>query len=124
MPKYSNKSDEPTFEQSLAELERVVEALESGELGLGDALETYEVGVKHLKACHHMLEKAERRIQLLSGVDVDGKAVCEPFEEHVRGDLAEQAATRSRKRTAVHNAVSPDEDGSGMPIVDDPESLF
>jgi exodeoxyribonuclease VII small subunit len=87
----------PTFEKSLQELERIVDELEAGDLGLGDALDAYEQGIKHLKQCHKLLEQAERRIELLSGVDASGNPIAEPFEEHFSDDLTEQASSRSRK---------------------------
>ena len=114
---------EPTFEESLQELERIVDELEAGELGLGDALETYEQGIKHLKVCHKLLERAERRIELLSGVDANGSAITEPFDEHLSDDLTEQASARSRKRTsgrATRDAID-SADGANM---DDPRALF
>ena len=60
----ANKSamEGATFEQSLEALGEIVEQLESGELGLSDALARYEEGIKHLKACYQILEKAERKI--------------------------------------------------------------
>ena len=50
---------------------QIVGELESGKLGLSDALARYEQGVKHLKACQQLLERAERKIELLSGVDAE-----------------------------------------------------
>ena len=58
-----------SFEESLAELEKIVSQLESGKLGLSDALSQYEAGDGYLKACHGQLAQAERRIELLCGVD-------------------------------------------------------
>lgn len=125
MASKQRKNDDPTFEQSLADLERVVNALEAGDLGLGEALQAYEEGIKHLKLCHKLLEKAERRIELLSGVDADGNAVAEPFDEHATDDLAEKAIARGRKRTAAKPCPpSKNEDPFDLPDVDDPESLF
>ena len=47
------------------------------ELGLGESLACYEEGVKLLKLCYNLLEQAERKIELLSGVDAEGNAhVC------------------------------------------------
>jgi len=68
-----------SFEDSLKELEKIVGELESGKLGLSDALARYEEGVKHLKGCQHLLAKAERKIELLSGVDADGNPITEPL---------------------------------------------
>ena len=86
------------FEESLAELEKIVSQLESGKLGLSEALSQYEAGVGHLKACHGQLEQAERRIELLSGVDADGNPVTEPFNDGATS--TETTGNRSRQRTA------------------------
>ena len=71
---------EPTFEQSLAELEQIVRQLEEGQLGLSDSLARYELGVKRLRECYQLLERAERRIELLERVDAGGEPVTRPFD--------------------------------------------
>jgi exodeoxyribonuclease VII small subunit len=88
------------FEDSLAELESIVAELESGKLGLSDALARYEQGVKHLKACQQLLARAERRIELLSGVDADGNPITEPFDHRETDSMEEKASTRSQRRTS------------------------
>jgi exodeoxyribonuclease VII small subunit len=92
--------DAPSFEECLSELEAIVAELESGKLGLNDALARYEQGVKHLKSCHELLERAERKIQLLSGIDADGNPITEPFDEQEHGSLEEKAAARGRRRSS------------------------
>ncbi|MCI0639111.1 MAG: exodeoxyribonuclease VII small subunit [Gemmataceae bacterium] len=69
-----------TFEQALAEIKRIVDDLENGKLGLEESLERYEQGVGLLKRCYGQLRDAEQRIQLLVGVDEEGKPVTKPFE--------------------------------------------
>jgi exodeoxyribonuclease VII small subunit len=95
-----------SFEQSLDELEKIVADLESGKLGLSDALSRYEEGVRHLKACQQLLERAERKIELLSGVDADGNPITEPFADAEIETLEEKSAVRSQRRTAVAKASS------------------
>ena len=112
-----------SFEESLAALEQIVAELESGKLGLSDALARYEQGVKHLRGCQELLERAERKIELLSGVDADGNPITEPFEESQIDSLEEKAASRSQRRTTVAKS-------SAVRIsvrsndVDDPNRLF
>ncbi|TWT99758.1 Exodeoxyribonuclease 7 small subunit [Botrimarina colliarenosi] len=91
--------DAEPLEASLGELEAIVADLEGGELGLSDALARYEEGVRRLKQCHAQLQAAERRIELLSGVDADGNPVTTPFDDRATAD-EEGSAARSRKRTA------------------------
>ena len=98
--KPTSEAKTSSFEQSLDELETIVGELESGKLGLSDALVRYEEGVKHLKACHQLLERAERKIELLSGVDADGNPVAEPFDEQEFASLEEKASARGSRRTS------------------------
>lgn len=90
----TDASKEP-FEESLARLETIVTDLEGGELGLADALSKYEEGVGRLKHCHSQLESAERRIELLSGVDSDGNPVTAPFDDSATADSGNHSAKRS-----------------------------
>jgi exodeoxyribonuclease VII small subunit len=87
-------------------LEKIVAELESGKLGLSDALARYEEGVKHLKGCQQLLELAERKIELLSGVDAEGNPITERFEETDSDSLEEKAAGRSVRRTSVAKSTS------------------
>jgi len=75
-----------TFEQALAELERLVRELEDGQIGLEDALNRYELGIGLLKRCYTQLRRAEQRILLLSGVDAEGRPVSQPFEHSASAD--------------------------------------
>jgi len=67
------------FEEHLAELERIVEDLEGGTLGLEDALKRFEEGVKRLQACRDLLGKAEEKVKILVR-GADGELTEEPFE--------------------------------------------
>jgi exodeoxyribonuclease VII small subunit len=95
-----------SFEESLEELEKIVAELESGKLGLSDALSRYELGVKHLKACQQLLERAERKIELLSGVDADGNPITQPFDEGNADSLEAKAAARGQRRTSAAKSTS------------------
>ncbi len=53
------------FEESIKELEKIVEALEEGEIGLDESLELFEKGIKLSKACNEMLDKAEKKVSVL-----------------------------------------------------------
>src|SRR3954454_21140193 len=90
-----------SFEDSLKELEKIVAELESGKLGLSDALARYEEGVKHLKGCQQLLEMAERKIEILSGMDADGNPIAESFEIGEVETLEGKAAARGQRRTSV-----------------------
>ena len=98
-PKSADTKEEPAFEESLAELESIVVDLESGELGLEEALERYEVGIRRLKQCHAQLAKASRKIELLSGFDASGNPITERWDDE-HASLEEKQASRSAKKSA------------------------
>lgn len=99
MSKNNNKDDSSTsisFEQSLKRLEEIVHLLEEGDPGLNEALERYEEGVKLLRQSYDLLQRAERRIELLSGVDAEGNPITQPFDDIATVDNDE----KSRRRKA------------------------
>jgi exodeoxyribonuclease VII small subunit len=53
------------FEEALDELETIARELESGELGLDDAIERYSEGIAYARFCQKKLEDAERKIEIL-----------------------------------------------------------
>jgi exodeoxyribonuclease VII small subunit len=53
------------FEQSLDELEQLVQRMEHGDLSLDDSLRTYERGIALYRNCQVALEQAELRVKLL-----------------------------------------------------------
>ncbi len=79
-----------TFEQALAELEKVVRQLEDGQIGLEEALVQYEKGVGLLKQCYGQLRKAEQRILELTGQNEEGKPLTRVFDH-----LATMAAVKA-----------------------------
>ena len=93
-------SDQPGFEGALERLEQIVHALEEGELGLNQSLEQYEEGVKLLRQSYELLQRAERRIELLSGVDSEGNPVTQSFDDTATFDGREPGKSRSRRRSA------------------------
>jgi exodeoxyribonuclease VII small subunit len=70
-----------SFEQALAKLEQCVQQLEDGQIGLEQALTCYEEGVGLLKQCYGLLQEAEKRIQVLSGVDDKGQPITRPLAD-------------------------------------------
>lgn len=66
------------FEQSLGDLQKLVERLESGELSLEDSLGAFEQGVSLTRDCQQALSQAEQKVQLL--VEQHGRLSTEPFD--------------------------------------------
>ena len=64
-----------SYEQALSELERIVQAMEAGQLGLDDMLAAYKRGNALLKYCRDKLQAVERQVQVL---DAD---LLKPFAE-------------------------------------------
>ena len=54
-----------TFEEQIVQLEEIVKKLESGDCSLDDSLKLFEEGIKLSKACHNMLENAEKTVNVL-----------------------------------------------------------
>lgn len=57
---------QPSFEESIAALERIVEDISSGKVGLEESLVMYEKGMELVKRCRSILDSAEKRIEILS----------------------------------------------------------
>jgi exodeoxyribonuclease VII small subunit len=114
-----------SFEDALKRLEEIVHLLEDGDLGLNESLERYEEGVKLLRQSFELLAKAERRIELLSGVDAEGNPVTQPFDDAATFDQDEPGKRRVRRRPARplppdHGACNPQ---SGAPGMDEPGNI-
>ena len=60
------KEKAPTFEESVAQLEQIVAAIESGQIGLEESLAKYEQGMALVKRCRAILDSAEKRIEQLT----------------------------------------------------------
>jgi|GEM_PF-1125656 len=58
----NQKKNQPSFEKTLAELELLVEQLESGELELADSLDKFKRGIELSKQCRAMLDQAQQTI--------------------------------------------------------------
>ena len=53
------------LEKSLADLENLVEELESGDLPLETAMKKFEEGIKLTRGCQAALKEAEQKVQIL-----------------------------------------------------------
>jgi exodeoxyribonuclease VII small subunit len=89
-----------TFEQALADLDRIVRELEDGGVGLEESLARYEQGVGLLKRCYAQLRQAEQRIQLLAGLDGEGKPILKPFDHTATVEGESQETKRPRKKNS------------------------
>ncbi len=100
-------ADGPSFEEALQQLEQIVHDLEEGQIGLDEALQGYERGVKLLRRCYDLLQGAERRIEMLTGLDANGNPITAAFDDQATTAPEE----KSQRRTAPH---TPSEGYSGL----------
>jgi exodeoxyribonuclease VII small subunit len=56
---------QPTFETALAELEKIVENMEAGEMPLEQSLAAYKRGAELLKFCQAALQDAQQQVKVL-----------------------------------------------------------
>lgn len=66
-----------TYEQAFSQMQEVVSSLETEEHALDEALELFERGQALAKHCAVLLEKAELKVQQISGDETI------PFEAHL-----------------------------------------
>ncbi len=63
--------DTPDFEQSLQELEEIVERMERGDATLEESLKQFERGIALTRACQQALKAAEQKVDIL--IEENGK---------------------------------------------------
>lgn len=68
-----------TFEESMKQLEDIVEALEDGDLSLEDALKKFEEGVALSRFCLQKLDETEKKVAVLLR-EPDGRLKETPFD--------------------------------------------
>jgi len=73
-----DKKELPDFEKSLAELESLVEQLESGDLSLDQSLKQFKRGIELTRHCQGVLDEAQQTVTKLMEVDDESSAV--PFD--------------------------------------------
>ena len=64
------------FEKSLAELERLVAQMESGEMTLEQSLTAFEQGVQLTRSCQQALVDAEQKVRMLT--EQNGQTLVQP----------------------------------------------
>ena len=100
-----------SFEDSLAELEKIVNKLEGGELPLEESLELFEKGVGLSRECQERLSRAERRIEVLLK-DQRG----EPVLESLDGQNIESIEIVSSKTITFKDEDEEDDDADYVPF--------
>lgn len=62
----SKTAKAPAFEDALAELEKIVANMESGQLPLEESLAAYKRGTELLKFCQQKIQDAEQQVRILT----------------------------------------------------------
>ncbi len=75
-----------SFEENMAQLEKIVEELEAGNLPLEKALKRFEEGMNLSRACFEKLDETEKKISLLLKQQ-NGAVQKTPFESEARNGL-------------------------------------
>ena len=60
---HEHPHDGPSFEQAITEVEKIIDRIESGEMGLEDQIEQYARGAEMLKRCRAVLDRCEQRVE-------------------------------------------------------------
>lgn len=74
-----------TFEQSIQQLEEIVQELESGDLPLEKAIHRFEEGMHLSRRCSKMLDETEKKISVLIR-GTDGTVSEKPFSSDLPSD--------------------------------------
>lgn len=69
----------PELEQSLDDLEQIVQRLEQGDMPLGDSLKAFEQGIHLARQCQGILAAAEQTVQQL--IEQNGELKTAPFDD-------------------------------------------
>lgn len=67
------------FEAAMERLDAIVEAMESGEIGIEESIAKYEEAMSLAAHCRRILDQAEQRIQKIQ-LDASGTPLATPFE--------------------------------------------
>ena len=127
MTEKSSKTNkkQPSFEESLDELDVIIHKMESRDLGLTESLAAYEKGVSLLRHLHEELSDIEQRVVTLVRIDEDGTPVFENATSTAESETVSSKPTtkgKTRKATRKRQKTSTDQQGPRhqLPGMDDP----
>lgn len=64
-----NRQEEMTLEETFAQLEEVIKAMEQGEMTLEESFQMYHKGMDMLKSCNDKIDKVEKKMLVLDEDD-------------------------------------------------------
>ena len=65
MTKSAKSDPQPSFEEALAELEKIVARMESGKLTLEQSLDAHRRGIELAQLCQSVLARAQQQVKVL-----------------------------------------------------------
>ena len=77
--------EEMSFEEAIAELEKIVERLERGQVPLAESIAIYERGAALKKRCEQLLRQAEMRIEKIVLDEQGAPADTAPLDPQASG---------------------------------------
>ena len=89
------RADEPSFEQAIERLEKIVADMEAAELPLDEVLSQYDEGTRLVRFCGQKLEEAEKKIELRTK-KADGAVELKPFAANKAAAEANEADQEGR----------------------------
>lgn len=101
-----SSEESPSFEGSILELQNIVGQLEDGSLPLEESMQQFERGISLLRNCYQVLEKAEQRIEVLTGIAEDGSVETSPFDAAATFDSASTGGKATRREADSDEAES------------------
>ena len=66
MAKKAKSDQQPRYEDLVAQIEELVDNIESGELGLEESIRGYEEGTKLIKHARGILDQAQQRVEAIN----------------------------------------------------------
>ncbi|MFN9718375.1 MAG: exodeoxyribonuclease VII small subunit [Planctomycetota bacterium] len=105
---------DPSLEEAMAELGRIVSSLESGQTSLDDSLAQFERGMRLLRVCHRKLDAAAQRIEIVTHLSPDGPIETEEFDATStlqKSKAPVDAAAAAPLRESHRNRSEEDSDG-------------
>ena len=64
MDEVKEGNQEPNYEQAVAELEKLIQEMESGKMPLEENLASYKRGVELIKLCQKLLDQVEQQVKV------------------------------------------------------------
>lgn len=61
----TNRTSNITIEEQLVKIQKIAAELEGGDLGLEEALEKYEEGVRLVRGCAGQIDRVQKRIKVI-----------------------------------------------------------